>query len=70
MAGNSVSWESDWKKIESKIDRTLDQVIADQVGQETPFRTLEFSCNSHQDNKESIFFDNISPENSYRNNNS
>jgi hypothetical protein len=42
------------------LDRTLDQVIADQVGQETPFRTLEFSCNSHQDNKESIFFDNIS----------
>ena len=27
MAGNSVSWESDWKKIESKIDRTLDQGI-------------------------------------------
>ncbi len=42
------------------LDRTLDQVIADQVGRETPFRTLEFSCNSHQDNKESIFFDNIS----------
>ena len=42
------------------LDRTLDQVIADHVGRETPFRTLEFSCNSHQDNKESIFFDNIS----------
>jgi hypothetical protein len=27
VAGNSVSWESDWKKIESKIDRTLDQGI-------------------------------------------
>ena len=27
MAGNSVSWESDWKKIEAKIDRTLDQGI-------------------------------------------
>ena len=26
----------------------------------TPFRTLEFSCNSHKDNKESIYFDNIS----------
>ena len=27
MAGHSVSWESDWKKIEKKIDRTLDQGI-------------------------------------------
>ena len=27
MAGNSVSWESDWKKIEQKIDRTLNQGI-------------------------------------------
>lgn len=42
------------------LDRTLDQMIADQVGGETPFRTLEFSCNSHRDNKESIYFDNIS----------
>ena len=27
MAGYSVSWESDWKKIEAKIDRTLNQGI-------------------------------------------
>ncbi len=42
------------------LDRTLDHVVADQVGKSTPFRTLEFSCNSHRDNKESIYFDNIS----------
>ncbi len=40
--------------------RTLDHVIADRLGRETPFKTLEFSCNSHKDNKESIQFDNIS----------
>jgi len=42
------------------IQRTLDHVVADHVGSETPFSTLEFSCNSHRDNKESIHFDNIS----------
>ena len=42
------------------LDRTLDHLVADHVGQKTPFRTLEFSCNSHKDNKESIYFDNIS----------
>ncbi len=42
------------------LDRTLDHVIADRVGHATPFRTLEFSCNSHRDNLESIYFDNIS----------
>ncbi len=42
------------------LDRTLDQVIGDVAGGGTPFRTLEFSCNSHKDNKESIYFDNIS----------
>ncbi|MEK6238806.1 MAG: DUF1552 domain-containing protein [Planctomycetales bacterium] len=42
------------------LNRTLDHVIADQVGDATPFRTLELSCNSHKDNKESIYFDNIS----------
>lgn len=42
------------------LARTLDHVVADQVGNSTPFRTLEFSCNSHKDNKESIYFDNIS----------
>ena len=42
------------------LERTLDHVVADKIGTETPFRTLEFSCNSHKDNKESIYFDNIS----------
>lgn len=42
------------------LARTLDHIVADQVGDRTPFRTLEFSCNSHKDNKESIYFDNIS----------
>lgn len=42
------------------LDRTLDHIVADHVGGTTPFRTLEFSCNSHRDNKESIYFDNIS----------
>jgi len=42
------------------LARTLDHIVADQVGGETPFRTLELSCNSHKDNKESIYFDNIS----------
>lgn len=42
------------------LDRTLDHIIADKVGQETPFPTLEFSCNPHRDNKESIYFDNVS----------
>ena len=42
------------------LDRTLDHLVADRVGKATPFPTLEFSCNSHRDNKESIYFDNIS----------
>ncbi len=42
------------------LDRTLDHIVADKIGGSTPFRTLEFSCNSHKDNKESIYFDNIS----------
>ena len=40
--------------------RTLDHVLAEKLSQNTPFRTLEFSSNSHKDNKESIQFDNIS----------
>ena len=40
--------------------RTLDHVVADSIGGGTPFRSLELSCNSHRDNKESIYFDNIS----------
>ena len=42
------------------LERTLDHIIADEIGDATPFRTLEFSCNSHRDNVESIYFDNIS----------
>ena len=42
------------------LDRTLDHIVADQIGRDTPFRTLELSCNSHKDNRESIYFDNIS----------
>ena len=42
------------------LARTLDHIVADHVGDTTPFRTLEFSCNNHKDNKESIYFDNIS----------
>lgn len=42
------------------LNRTLDHIVADHIGTRTPFATLEFSCNSHQDNKESIYFDNIS----------
>jgi hypothetical protein len=42
------------------LNRTLDHIIADHVGDQTPFRTLELSCNFHKDNKESIYFDNIS----------
>ena len=42
------------------LDRTLDHLVGDRVGGSTPFPTLEFSCNSHKDNKESIYFDNLS----------
>jgi hypothetical protein len=42
------------------LQRTLDHLVADRIGAQTPFPTLEFSCNSHRDNKESIYFDNIS----------
>ncbi|NNM29954.1 MAG: DUF1552 domain-containing protein, partial [Akkermansiaceae bacterium] len=42
------------------LDRTLDHLVADRIGANTPFPTLEFSCNTHRDNKESIYFDNIS----------
>ncbi|MEC8556496.1 MAG: DUF1552 domain-containing protein [Planctomycetota bacterium] len=42
------------------LARTLDQIVADHIGQDTPFRTIEISCNSHKDNRESIYFDNIS----------
>jgi hypothetical protein len=40
--------------------RTLDHIVAEVAGVDTPFRTLEFNGNPHQDNKESIHFDNLS----------
>ncbi|MDA0811959.1 MAG: DUF1552 domain-containing protein [Verrucomicrobia bacterium] len=40
--------------------RTLDHIVAEQIGTGTPFRTLEFNCNPHKDNRESIHFDTIS----------
>ncbi len=42
------------------INRTLDQVIARQVGKATPFPSLELSCNSFEDNMEPKLFDAIS----------
>ncbi len=42
------------------LKRTIDQVIADHTGHETAFRSLELSCNPYEDNRESIYFDNIS----------
>jgi hypothetical protein len=42
------------------LKRTIDQVIADVAGQSTAFRSLELSCNSFTDNRESVYFDNIS----------
>lgn len=40
--------------------RTLDHILSEKIGSDTPFRTLEFSCNPHHDNKESIHFESIS----------
>ncbi len=42
------------------LARTLDHIAADAIGQKTPFSTLELSCNDHQNNIESIYFDNMS----------
>lgn len=42
------------------LRRTLDQIIADETSKQTPFRSLELSCNPYRDNRESIYFDNIS----------
>ena len=42
------------------LKRTVDQLIADQTAAYTPFRSLELSCNPYMDNKESVYFDNIS----------
>ncbi len=40
--------------------RTVDQLMADVAGESTAFRSLELSCNSFTDNRESVYFDNIS----------
>lgn len=40
--------------------RTFDHYLADRLGNDTPFRTLEFNCNPHHDNRESIHYDSIS----------
>ena len=42
------------------IARTMDHVAADTIGRNTPFPTLELSCNDSKDNVESIYFDNMS----------
>ena len=42
------------------LARTLDHIAADSIGQETPYTTLELSCNDHKNNIESIYFDNMS----------
>ncbi|MFN0017237.1 MAG: DUF1552 domain-containing protein [Pirellulaceae bacterium] len=42
------------------LKRTIDQVIADHTSKQTAFRSLELSCNPYQDNRESVYFDNIS----------
>lgn len=42
------------------LARTLDHIAADHIGHDTPFPTLELSCNDHRNNIESIYFDNMS----------
>ena len=42
------------------LARTLDHIVADHIGQSTPYSTLELSCNDHKNNIESIYFDNMS----------
>ncbi|MEK6236383.1 MAG: DUF1552 domain-containing protein, partial [Planctomycetales bacterium] len=42
------------------LKTTIDQLIAAEVGKHTAFRSLELSCNPYEDNKESVYFDNIS----------
>ena len=42
------------------LKKTIDQIIAEHTGKETAFRSLELSCNPYEDNRESVYFDNIS----------
>ena len=42
------------------LKKTIDQIMAEEAGKHTAFRSLELSCNPYEDNKESVYFDNIS----------
>lgn len=42
------------------LKKTIDQIMAEEAGRQTAFRSLELSCNPYEDNKESVYFDNIS----------
>ncbi|MEE3176873.1 MAG: DUF1552 domain-containing protein [Verrucomicrobiota bacterium] len=42
------------------LKKTIDQIMAEHTGQVTAFRSLELSCNPYEDNRESVYFDNIS----------
>lgn len=42
------------------LARTMDHIAADHIGRNTPWPTLELSCNDHKNNIESIYFDNMS----------
>ncbi len=42
------------------LKKTIDQIMAQHTGQVTAFRSLELSCNPYEDNRESVYFDNIS----------
>jgi hypothetical protein len=42
------------------LKKTIDQIMAEHSGKETAFRSLELSCNPYEDNRESVYFDNIS----------
>jgi len=42
------------------LKKTIDQIMAQHTGKVTAFRSLELSCNPYEDNRESVYFDNIS----------
>ena len=48
------------KKSAYPLARTMDHIAGDSIGQTTPYSTLELSCNDHENNIESIYFDNMS----------
>jgi hypothetical protein len=56
--GQSHSFEV--KNSAYPLAQTLDHIVADSIGQTTPYSTLELSCNDHKNNIESIYFDNMS----------